>query len=87
MNAVLLFISSLHVTQGAKILGVFPMPAKSHMIVHSALMKELARRGHQVTVLSPFPEKSPIHNFTDIEFKVSYSELLRGCGEYNTFQP
>jgi len=59
------------------------MPAKSHMTVHSALMKELARRGHQVTVFSPFPEKYPIQNFTYIELKLSYSELLENSGEYN----
>jgi hypothetical protein len=59
------------------------MLSKIHMIVHSTLMKELARRGHQVTVFSPFPEKYPIQNFTDIEFKVSYSELLQDSGECN----
>jgi hypothetical protein len=59
------------------------MPIKSHMIIHSALMKELARRGHQATVFSPFPEKYPIQNFTDIEFKLSYSDLLQNSGEYN----
>jgi len=59
------------------------MPAKSHLIVHSALMKELARRGHQLTVFSPFPEKSPIQNFTDVEFKLSYPELLEKSGEQN----
>jgi glucuronosyltransferase len=81
LNAVILLILYLHVTHGAKILGVFPMPAKSHMTIHSALMKELARRGHQVTVFSPFPEKSPIQNLTDIEFKLSYPDLLQNSGE------
>jgi glucuronosyltransferase len=61
------------------------MPAESHMAVHSPLMRELARRGHKVTVFSPFPEKSPIPNFTDIEFKVSYRELLQNTGQYNTW--
>jgi len=54
------------------------------MTVHSALMKELARRGHQVTVFSPFPEKYPIQNFNDIEFKLSYHELRQNFGEHNT---
>ena len=60
------------------------MPAKSHMTVQSALMKELARRGHQVTVFSPFPEKYPIENFTDIEFKLSYHELRQNSGKHKT---
>jgi hypothetical protein len=46
-------------------------------------MKELARRGHQVTVFSPFPEKYPIQNFTDVEFKVTYQELQQNSGEHN----
>jgi hypothetical protein len=54
------------------------------MTVHSALMKELARRGHQVTVFSPFPEKYPIQNFTDIEFKLSYHELRQNSGKHKT---
>jgi len=59
------------------------MPAKSHMTIHSTLLKELARRGHQMTVFSPFPEKYPIQNFTDVEFKLSYAELLEKSGEQN----
>ena len=82
-NVLIILISSLCATDGANILGIFPVPAKSHMRVHSTLMKELARRGHQVTVFSPFPEKYPIQNFTDIEFKLSYSEFLQISSEYN----
>jgi hypothetical protein len=77
-------ISCLCATDGANILGIFPMPSKSHMRVHATLMKELARRGHQVTVFSPFSEQSPIQNYTDIEFKVSYSELRKISGKHNT---
>jgi glucuronosyltransferase len=84
MNFLMIFILCICGTDGANILGVFPMPAKSHMVVHSALMKELARRGHQVTVFSPYPEKYPIQNFTDVEFKLSYSELLQKSGKDNT---
>jgi hypothetical protein len=54
------------------------------MTVHSALVKELARRGHQVTVFSPFPEKYPIRNFNDVEFKLSYHELRQNFGEHKT---
>jgi hypothetical protein len=77
----LILLLCLYGTEGARILGIFPMPAKSHMTVHSALMKELARRGHEVTVFSPFPEKSPIPNYTDIQFKLSYSEIFPNRGK------
>jgi hypothetical protein len=84
INVLIFLTIYLPATDGANILGVFPMPAKSHMAVHSALMTELAHRGHQVTVFSPFPGKSPIANFTDIEFKLSYPELLQNSGEQRT---
>jgi glucuronosyltransferase len=85
MHFLMIFILCLCNTDGANILGIFPMPAKSHMTVYSALLKELARRGHQVTVFSQFPEKSPIQNFTDVEFKLSYPELIRKSGEHNVW--
>jgi hypothetical protein len=83
LHMLMIFLACLYATDGARILGIFPMPAKSHMTVHSALMKELARRGHEVTVFSPYPEKFPISNLTDIELKVSYSELLPSSGKYS----
>ncbi|XP_069697456.1 UDP-glycosyltransferase UGT5-like [Periplaneta americana] len=61
-----ILVASFYIAHGAQILGLFPFPGKSHMIVNSALMKELARRGHQVTVMSFFPESQPIPNLTDI---------------------
>lgn len=51
---------------GYRILGVFPFSAKSHNIVFEALMKGLAQHGHQVDVVSHFPLKSPVENYTDI---------------------
>lgn len=53
--------------QAYRILGILHTGAKSHHIVGSSLMKELARRGHQVTVISPFPLKKPMENYVDIE--------------------
>lgn len=42
---------------GAKILGIFPTPGKSHYILESTLMKALVDAGHDVTIVSPFYEK------------------------------
>lgn len=41
--------------------------AKSHYITGSALMKGLAAAGHEVTVISPFPQTKPLKNFRDIK--------------------
>lgn len=36
--------------ESANILGLFPTFSKSHMIIHEALMEELAVRGHNVSI-------------------------------------
>nr|XP_033326685.1 uncharacterized protein LOC117220621 [Megalopta genalis] len=58
--------------QRLKILGVFGHPGKSHFDVFKPLVEELARRGHELTVISYFPrsEKAkaaePLANYKDI---------------------
>ena len=67
--------------RGAKVLGVFPFPARSHLIVQKALMFELARRGHEVTVVSSFPENKVIPNYTEIELKTTVQDLMESAGK------
>ncbi|XP_037050885.1 UDP-glucosyltransferase 2-like [Bradysia coprophila] len=50
---------------GAKILSFSFMSSKSHKITYEPLLRELARRGHQVTVLSPIASKNET-NFVNI---------------------
>ncbi|XP_023246022.1 2-hydroxyacylsphingosine 1-beta-galactosyltransferase-like [Copidosoma floridanum] len=57
---VLLIISF---AESYRILGVFPLPSKSHDVMLSALMKGLAERNHQVDVITQFPEKNPPPNY------------------------
>lgn len=52
--------------EAANILAVFPLPSPSHVVLGSALLKALARRGHHVTMLSAYPLKEPVENYTDI---------------------
>lgn len=58
-----------------RILGLFPLNGKSHWNMQEVLMKELARRGHQVDVVSHFPLKKPIPNYKDISLKGSVPEV------------
>jgi glucuronosyltransferase len=62
---------------GARILAVFPFPSPSHMHVLNALTKALAARGHQLVVASPFPQKKPIANYTDIDMMPSLAEIQK----------
>ncbi|GLH16133.1 UDP-glucuronosyltransferase 2B5, partial [Gryllus bimaculatus] len=59
-------------TQAARILGIFPTPSISHQLPYQAVMKALAARGHQITVISPDPLKEPVANYTDIDLSFSY---------------
>lgn len=59
----LLAVSS---TNSLKILGIFPTLGKSHFFVGEGMMKALHSAGHEVTMLSLFPQKKPMANWTDI---------------------
>ncbi|XP_076634843.1 UDP-glucosyltransferase 2 isoform X1 [Colletes latitarsis] len=50
---------------GYRILGVFPFNGKSHFVMFEQMMKSLAKKGHQVDVISTFPLKKPFPNYTD----------------------
>ncbi|XP_059470472.1 UDP-glycosyltransferase UGT5-like [Neocloeon triangulifer] len=51
----------------ARILGFFPVPSRSHMIVFSALTRALAERGHELVVVNNYPLKDPPANYTDVD--------------------
>lgn len=66
VSSTLVFAFLLGSGNGYKILGIFPTSAPSHYITGSALMKGLAAAGHEVTVISPFPQARPLKNYRDI---------------------
>lgn len=54
-----------------RILGIFPHTAKSHDYVFNSLMKGLAAKGHDVTVISHFPNKDQRDNYRHISLRGS----------------
>lgn len=56
-HTLLLFIVTLNFSRCSKILGIFPTAVPSHYTLSSKLMKSLAEKGHDVTVISPFFER------------------------------
>ncbi|XP_066592657.1 UDP-glucosyltransferase 2-like [Prorops nasuta] len=60
----------------ARILAVIPIPSYSHQIPYRALWTALAKRGHQVIVLTTDPVNDPNLNFTEIDFHHNYEEFL-----------
>lgn len=63
--AIISLIPPDHV-EGSKILGIFPLPSKSHYGMSQPLLKTLAAKGHEVTVVAPHISKSPTPNLTEI---------------------
>jgi len=55
----MLTLMSESMTSGAKLFGVYPFQARRQLIIQKALMFELARRGHEVTVVSSFSKTKP----------------------------
>ncbi|KAG6460584.1 UDP-glucosyltransferase 2 [Manduca sexta] len=72
----ILLIPTLNSIDGAKILGVFPTPSISHQLALRPLVQELARRGHEVTVITPnpaFPKGQAPKNLREIDVhNISY---------------
>lgn len=73
--SVMIFVN-LGKCQGHRILGIFPMNAKSHMAMFEQVMKGLVRSGHQVDVVSVFPLRTPYPNYTDLEIPAAMPKLV-----------
>ena len=49
-----------------KILTIYHIPTGSHYILASRLVKEIAKKGHEVTFITPYPSKMPVKNVKEI---------------------
>lgn len=74
-----LFIIALskHISAAARIFAWFPTASLSHQVVFRPVTQELAKRGHEVVVVTPdpaFPEGKAPKNLTEIDVHdISYS--------------
>uniref|UniRef100_A0A336M1J6 UDP-glucuronosyltransferase n=1 Tax=Culicoides sonorensis TaxID=179676 RepID=A0A336M1J6_CULSO len=66
ISLVLFFCCSWSITESAKILAVFPTQAKSHYIVSQRLLFELAKSGHEVTVITLIETKNVPKGYKEI---------------------
>lgn len=66
-TALLLCFLTIHCgVEGANILITFPIPVPSHNILGIELAKAIARRGHNVTFITPFASKRKTENVSEI---------------------
>lgn len=68
--------------ESAKILAVFPFRGPSQYILVQPYLKALAARGHELTVISAFPQKTPIKNFREITLKFEQVANHEGLYEH-----
>ncbi|XP_037032183.1 UDP-glucosyltransferase 2-like [Bradysia coprophila] len=65
---VILCLIQLDIVLCAKILGFFAAVSQSHFIVEEPVMRELAKRGHDVTVVTSFKQSGePLKNYRYID--------------------
>ncbi|CAH0697336.1 unnamed protein product [Spodoptera exigua] len=65
-----LFSLVLNQSESARIIAIFPVPSISHQVVFRPITEELARRGHEVTVITTdpaFPKGRTPANLTEID--------------------
>ncbi|KAG8337704.1 UDP-glucuronosyltransferase 1-1 [Homalodisca vitripennis] len=75
MKILLVLMSLCELACCARILAMLPFPSKSHSILHNAIFRLLAERGHQVTVYSAYTPPASVANITHVDLPTSLKEL------------
>ncbi|XP_065223734.1 UDP-glucosyltransferase 2-like [Planococcus citri] len=79
---ILAVIVEVPFSYGAKILGIFPIPFRSHFASTSSVMKSLVDAGHEVTIVSPFAKDLAKDNYTSITDLSDTLPIQIGAGSY-----
>jgi len=66
LNFVLSFVCILYSCDAARILVLGPIGTYSHKLIYMPIVQGLAEKGHNVTVISPFPPKTKVENVREI---------------------
>jgi hypothetical protein len=80
MKLFLFLTGLLGLVSAENVLFLFPIASKSHANVFEPLIKALASRGHQVTVVTPVKSKSPPPNVTEIS-PIPLGDFLGNFGD------
>lgn len=60
------FVSLILQIDGFKVLGILPFGSNSHFAIGNSIVKALHKAGHDITVISPYPQKKPLKNYRDV---------------------
>lgn len=83
--SIIISLISFESVKSAKILAVFPSINKSNFIFSSILLKELAARGHELTIISTFNPRQYDGNVTQIQIKGTAKHMEGLCIEFIKF--
>ncbi|CAH1403021.1 unnamed protein product [Nezara viridula] len=83
-SVMIALLCTIAAAYGSNILAVMPFPTFSHLNAFLPIMKELANRGHNVTMVSPYPQKKPIPNFRDIVMTDTKDKIMHPPGNGGT---
>lgn len=91
LRTVFILSALVSFSEAYNILVVFPHNGRSHFNIYQGLFKTLANSGHNLTVISYFPQKKPVPNYRDISLAVEDIQLSEnGLGfndlEYSRFR-
>lgn len=78
---ILLFVS---LSKCYNILGLFPHAGKSHFKAFEPLLKKLANKGHNVTVVSHFPQKTALLRYKDVSLEGTEASFVE-CFSFQEF--
>lgn len=69
------FVASI---SGLTVLSILPFGSKSHFAIGHAITKSLHSAGHEVTVVSPYPQKKKIPNYHDVDVSSVLEQFEKG---------
>ncbi|KAK7865276.1 hypothetical protein R5R35_012573 [Gryllus longicercus] len=73
--AAIFLLSYVSIINSANILVLFTLASRSVHIWHTPLLTALANKGHNLTVISPDAQKTPVPNLTDLQVDGMYEGL------------
>lgn len=68
-SLIIVMALAINSSHSARILGLFPSPSKSHLLIHCAIADTLVQAGHDVTVIATVPNIYPRAQYKYIHVK------------------
>jgi glucuronosyltransferase len=78
ISLLILFLAALNVANAFKVLAFLPFFATSHNKIGQSIAKSLANKGHEVTIVSCFPNNEENKNYREISTEDFLASFFKG---------